>query len=245
MPTEERQLRLSVKSIALIDAGVRVIAPEGAVYSTNPRKADATDGKSYIIKGPETEIVTAEVCAHLLADLVELKVPDFGIADVDGQLYFASQEIQVRNAESFIRRNRIENADILTQTIVFDIWLANRDRNIWNFVGQTPANTGKIGLFAIDFEKSAALCERTPLVSIPMIDPKLFWPRGDLGQLMRGAVRPQARIERIRSLTREQISHCVTVTAAHVPQFTWGDSTIEVLRRRSTAIESLCREVWQ
>lgn len=45
----------------------RVLSPEGVVYSTDPRTAEGENGVSYFTKGPNIEIVFAEIAGCMLA----------------------------------------------------------------------------------------------------------------------------------------------------------------------------------
>ena len=180
------QLELALKIIQLIEPGEKVLGPPNIVYSTNPKIADAMDGYKYFVKGPDAEVVAAEACAHLLAGVVDLSVPVFGIAEVDGQVYFASREIEIRNASSFIERQKVQNRDILHHTIAFDVWIANTDRNLGNFVAESISGSSQVRALPIDFEKARTICERTPIVSVPMIDPRRLWPREALGEMLTG-----------------------------------------------------------
>lgn len=240
-----RQLELSLKSIQLVDPGQKVIGPDGVVYSTNPKTAVGLDELTYFLKGPEIEIVAAEAFAHLLARLVDLPVPDFGLARIDDDTYFASLEAQIRNVGHFLANGKITNPQTLQETIVFDVWVANTDRNLGNFVGQVTPNPNHVRILPIDFEKSASIRERTPIVQIPMIPVRDFWPSEDLGRIASGSRLPEDFCGRIAAVTSNQITHCAGVVAAHLPQYEWGDSTVRVLKTRASQIVRLCREVWR
>lgn len=245
MATPPRQLELTLKSIELLDPGQKITGPPNVIYSCNPRIAGGLDNFGYVLKGPDIEIVAAEACAHLLAQAVELPVPEFGVAPIDGNMYFASREVQIRNVQRFLAARKIQNPATLYETIAFDVWVANTDRNLGNFVGEMAANEGAVRIVPIDFEKSATIRERTPIVSVPLIEPRRLWPHDDLGRIACGGQIPDAFCEKIAALPRARIDHAMQVATAHLPAFTWGDNSAQVLEVRARRIRQLCREVWR
>ncbi len=245
MSADAAQHDLFLRTVQLIEPGQKVTPPRGIVYSTDPKTALGTDNNPYFLKGPATEVVVAEAAAHLLARVVELPVPDFGLASIDGQNYFASKGIKFRNVELHLQLGKIANPQALTDTIVFDIWIANCDRNMGNFVGEVAENPDSVRIYPIDFEKAATLRERTPLVSVPQIEPRRFWPRNSLGTLLAGRSIPRPFCDRVSAVTTSQVARCIETLAAHIGPINWAESSIQVLVSRAANIHMLCSEVWR
>jgi hypothetical protein len=240
------QYPLTLNVVQLLEPGQKVEAPGNIVYSTSPKTAVGLDGHDYILKGPEIEIIVAEAAAYLLARIVRLPVPEFGIASIGDQPYFASRKAHIRNVEAYIRRGALTNTDVLLETIVFDVWIANVDRNMGNFVGDVAdMEARRVRLLVIDFEKAACLRERTPLVIVPTINPRKLWPKDALGQILTGRPCPREFCDRIASVSEGEISHSLDMVARHVPGIPWMDSCIQVLRRRAEEIHHISREVWR
>jgi hypothetical protein len=246
------QKQLFCPVIQLLDEGTKVTAPENVVYSTDPRKATALDGLTYFVKGPGYDIVVAEAVAHLLARDVGLRVPDFGIVlpGQDQLPFFASREVPqcLREVDSWILRERVTNSDLLPRLVVFDVWVANKDRNIGNIVGsqvQTGAGT-KITLVAIDFEKSIAIRGPYPLATVNTIPPSKFWPSGTLGEIVEGMATPEDFCATIEGVTESQVETAFASVESHFGMpVEWKESTIQVLKGRSEKIRSLIAEVWR
>ena len=246
------QTSLFCPLIDLIDEGTPVSAPEEVVYSTQPRKATALDGHCYYTKGPDLNIVTAELVAHQLALELALNVPEFGIAFpdlVDGPL-FASKEVPRchRQVDPWIKRDRVTNPGMLPLLIAFDIWVMNKDRNIGNLVGheQLAPSAGRIAIVAIDFEKSMALRGPYPLTATPNIDPRSLWPSGTLGQMMTGAPLPNDFCASIGKVGAERILDAFARVEARINQeIPWKAGSVQLLSMRSKRIINLVKEVWR
>lgn len=239
------QFPLTLKIIEILEPGQKVEGPRNVVYSTSPRVAPGSDGQYYIVKGPSVETIVAEATSYLLAAHVGLPIPEFGIASIDGSPFFASREVHLRNVSTFIERALVKNPDALVETVVFDIWTANTDRNMGNFVGEWAADgRNEVRVCAIDFEKSACLRERTPLVIVPTIDQNKFWPRDALGRILAGRPLPVAFCDRIAAVTERTINGCLELVRAHV-DIPWADSCARVLRNRARSIRRLAEEVWR
>jgi hypothetical protein len=52
-----------------------VISGTGLVYSTNPKRATGEDSVDYFVKGPDVDMVFAELAGCILANAVGLTVP--------------------------------------------------------------------------------------------------------------------------------------------------------------------------
>src|SRR6266566_343750 len=79
-------------NLATFDDPVR--SPIGIVYSTNPRRAEAENEVSYFIKGPDPEIVFAEIAGCTLAREVGLPVADVAACCVNGGTYAGSARVR-------------------------------------------------------------------------------------------------------------------------------------------------------
>lgn len=239
------QLPLTLRMVEVLEPGQKVEGPANVVYSTSPTVAPGSDGYDYFLKGPEAETLVAEATSYLLAAFLGLPVPEFGIASIDGAPFFASRAVMLRNVSTFIERSWVANPSVLVETVVFDIWTANTDRNMGNFVGEWAGDGQReVRVCAIDFEKSACLCERTPLVIVPTIDQDRFWPRDTLGNALAGRPLPVLFCDRIAAVTEDSIRRCLDLVTAHV-DIPWADSCVRVLKNRAQSIRRLAQEVWR
>lgn len=236
---------LFLPSIGLVDSGQPVEAPSNIVYSTAPRTALSMDGQHYVLKGPDINVVVAELSAYVLAGLANLPVPEFGIAATAEGTFFACREVKIRNVSHWITAGKLTNASILVQTVVFDIWIANVDRNFGNFVGLSLLSDGRIELRAIDFEKSVALRGKYPLTTVPMVEPKDFWPRESLGELLKGKPIPHEFCDTIRSIPGDAILRALNTVSASIPGMDWAESSEKVIKSRANDIHKLVRDVWR
>lgn len=236
--------------IRLLEEPQPVTPPQGLVYSTNPMHARATDGHTYILKGPETSVVFAEAACYQLAALVGLSVPPCRLCTLpgSGSVVFASRELRTRSAlETIVRTGRTLNPELLEETIAFDVWVANEDRNMGNIVGEPHVTngTGIVRLYAIDFEKAAVLAgiDRFSVTAMPAAK---FWPTGVLGDLCGGLTVPTEFCGRISEVQRPAIAGLVqqTVWDLNMPQVPWIDTAIDVLVQRAARIVALVHEVW-
>src|ERR1051326_3318565 len=78
-----RQFSFCVTQLMTLDS--HMSAPSGIVYSTNPRKAEAVNGKTYVVKGPELETVFAELAGCMLAATVGIPVPPVAVCVADDE----------------------------------------------------------------------------------------------------------------------------------------------------------------
>jgi hypothetical protein len=170
----------------LITIDDRVLSPEGVVFSTDPRRAEAENEVPYFIKGPDLATVFAEISGCMLAREAGLPIPDVAACEFEGDVYAGSARVDdaVRDVEPWLNRpQQIRNFDDLFSTLVVDVWLANKDRNIGNVLGR-PWRGAKVEFVFIDFEKSIAL-HPSPTVSSTMLEPRALWPSGILGRELR------------------------------------------------------------
>jgi hypothetical protein len=234
----------------LIEEPTRLIPPPGLVYSTNPQHARATDGHTYVLKGPDPKVVFPEAVCYELAGLLNLSVPACGLCNIPGRegAFFASRELRTRTAiEGFIHRGKVVNAELLAQAVAFDVWIANIDRNAGNIVGEPQASngTGLLKLFAIDFEKSQILAgvDRFTVTALPL---ERFWPTGVLGQVCGRQPIPADFCARIARMSGEDIGAILhaTIWDLSMPEVPWIDSAVDVLTHRANRISALVTEVW-
>ena len=220
------------------------------VYSTDPRRAEGADEVSYFIKGPDIEIVFAEIAGCMFAREVSLTVPDVAACEFAGETYAGSRKVDdaIRDIAPVLnRRQTVRNFDDLFRTIVVDIWLANKDRNVGNVLGDPRQGLGKIEFVMIDFEKSITL-RRYPTVSTPLLEPRELWPSGVLGNELRSQkplLPPADIIARINSVTTERCAEIINDVegAMNVP-IEWKDGSIDVLSYRAARIQGLAEELW-
>lgn len=240
-----------VGSIELFTIDGRVSAPSGVVFSTDPRRAEGEDGNSYFIKGPELEIVFAELAGCELAREIGLNVPNVVACRWDGETYAGSQAVEasIRDVGPFLQRtDRAVNFSDLYTTQVVDVWLANKDRNLGNVIGKpTSQSMSKIELVFIDFEKAATL-RPTPTMLSTVLEPRLLWPSGILGTALRThklMMPPPAGILRVSQMTREKCSEVLLQAQAAIgTPVPWLDDSVHALIHRANRIQQLAEEVW-
>lgn len=225
-----------------------VIGELGKVFSTGPEVAIGEDGKTYYIKGRNSPIAFSEVVGCRLAALVGLKVPTAHVASFNGDLYAAVESVPAasRNLRPWLRdQSRIANGRHLFEVIAVDTWLVNDDRNMGNIVGSGIGH-GRIEVFMIDFEKSRTLGEN-PFLSSGGIALARLWPTEELGAILRESRPPRCPdsiLNRIGTVSLEQLNDSVLPVAAELPFIQWHDSSVEVLLRRAQRIVSLVEAVW-
>lgn len=227
-----------------------VKGPPGMVYSTRPKVAEATDGFRYFLKGPDPRVVFAEALCYELACLLELYVPEHAVCmhPETREVLFASREKCVRSGiQELIDEGRVTNADLLAGVIVFDVWVANKDRNMGNIVGDPVHGNGRgtVTLYAIDFEKAMAV-RSDDRFSVAAIDPSSLWPREDLGRLCTRRPVPGGLCDRVAGLARDVIAGTIEQTIQDLEYMSvpWRRTAEDVLVERSTKIHELVREVW-
>lgn len=223
-----------------------VVAPVGLIYSTSPRRAEGENRRSYFIKGGDKETVFAELAGCVLASAVGLPVPAVALCEFEAQLFAGSEDLRgVRDVSFWLeRREKIENLPDLLSAVVVDTWLANRDRNWHNLIGES-SGSDKVRLYFIDFEKSVTL-RPFPLMSLAGVEPVDLWPSGELGTLVRswGYLHPPQDI--IRKISEFNVQHCRAILAplAEMVGIDWLESASEALSRRAAHIQGLVEAVW-
>jgi hypothetical protein len=164
----------------------------------------------------------------------------------EGEQFAGSRDLRgVRDVSNWLRvRDKIENLTDLLSVIVVDTWLANRDRNWNNLIGES-AGGDRLRLFLIDFEKSVAL-RPLPLLSTADVADRDLWPSGELGTLIRSWNYLHPPMEPLRRISRLDRNECSALLApiAEGVAIDWFDSTLEALTRRAAQIEVLVEGVW-
>lgn len=229
-----------------------VSGPVGIVFSTQPRVGQGQDGKEYVIKGPDPEIVFAEIMGCLLASHVGIPVPDVALCRFQGDSLCGSCKVQSigRNAEPWLRQPaRTTNFPDLYSAIVVDAWLANNDRNMGNVIVQASNRRDQASFVLIDFEKSAAL-RSNPVISSSLVDPKTLWPTNELGQLLktrRPLSPPPGTIQKIKAFTENEagVRKLIDMVVDAYTPINWSDGSVTAVVRRGQNIARIAGEVWE
>ncbi len=243
---------LLVREVALISHGGPVEAPEGIVYSTQPRTALDLDGNHYVTKGTgDVGMVVAELVGYKLAELLKIPVPGFGVGrfGADGEPLFVSEMVgdAQRDVAPWLKKKLVTNGDAVLRLLALDVWIANNDRNMGGLLGRpVQSEPGKIEIVAIDFEKAQVVRHDTPLVGIPLMNPKAFWPTGTLGKLCREVLNLDVGIvTEFAGFTDGQVGQVVDSCVAAVGDgFTRRDSVCFTLRKRLAKLTDLVKEAW-
>lgn len=235
----------------LIEEGQEVTPPDGLVYSQHPRRSLAQNEQTYFVKGPDINVVVPEVICHLLAPYVGLQVPEFALArrtSVAG-LFFASREIVgFRSVESFLKQGRVQNPDLVKLMHLFDVMVANQDRNLGNLVGESSKNprNANVRLVAIDFEKAEAFRGNYPLTTVPTIIPSRLRPSGILGGILQDDKTMGPHFEAIEKIEAGHVATAfATLEAAIGHQIDWKESSVPLVAQRARNIRNLFAEVWR
>ena len=219
------------------------------VYSTSPQRAVGEDDESYVVKGPELEVVFAELAGCVLASAVGITVPAVRSCRISSYTLAGSREVvpNLRVIEPFLRSpKRVVNFAEVFEAIVVDIWLGNVDRNMGNVIGH-PMEQGKIEFVFIDFEKSTTL-RPNPTINSAIIDPRQLWPSDQLRDRLANhkPLHPPGetmnRVSRIDAATCLSLIQPVAESLGGVP---WVESTVDVLSSRANRIRPLAEAVWK
>lgn len=234
--------------IDIFDAPRPVRGAQGIIYSTNPQVAITEKGKCFL-KNHNPEIVFAEAVCYALANAANLDVPRcfFCREGPNGRLLFGSAEKKCRfPVDVLIRRGLICNPHVLSQTIVFDTWVCNIDRNVGNYVAElTEGASGKFRLFAIDFEKSE-VCRGKGSLVLAGVSPRKCWPTESLGQLCRPLTIPREFCNAIQSIgdtALEDIVNGLSIELSWRPT-EYLENCIYNLKERKQKLIDLVREAW-
>jgi hypothetical protein len=240
-----RPFSFDVIDLATLDD--KIGGDSGLVYSTSPQKAIGKDDESYIVKGPDTEVVFAELAGCLLADAVGITVPIARACRISNVVLAGSREVSnLRLVEPWIGKpHKVINYAEIFAAIVVDVWLGNVDRNMGNVIGE-PVERDQIEFVFIDFEKSAAL-RRYPLVSTTLIDPRQLWPSNQLGRSIMNEKPlhpPGETMQRIQELNSPACLQLIQPVIDALGLVDWVESSVEALARRARDIQPLTEEVW-
>jgi hypothetical protein len=237
--------------VELVEAGEEVVPPHGVVYSQHPRRSMGRDGRIYFVKGPELNVVVPEVISHLLAQYVELRVPEFVLATSEsaGAFFFASREVSgFRAVDSWLAAGRVQNPDLVPKMHLLDVLIANHDRNIGNLIGENirGQSNAAIELVAIDFEKAEALRGDYPLTTVPTIGPKTLRPTGILGVILQRERDMAPHFAAIEKIGRDDVLAAFEkLEAAIGHQIVWKDGSAQLIAQRARDIRKLLAEVWR
>lgn len=205
-----------------------------------------------MLKGPDHQVVFSETIAYELAATVGLRVPAYGLCHVpwgDG-IYFASEKLGHRHSlELLWPTEKIANRELLSQVIVFDIWIANIDRNIGNLVYDSfvDGSETRLIIYAIDFEKSEVLRGDKDRFTIEALPLENMWPRETLGKLCNGLPVPYEFCTRIESITEDEVATAFGVWEDDLglPRIEWSERARSHLMSRARRIRNLVHEVWR
>jgi len=235
--------------LRLISGGDAVKGPDGIVYSTAPESWLADDGNHYVVKGPGVGLVAAEAVSYQLARAVGLAVPEFVLGQKEGEsdLYFASRKMDLRDIEPWLSMDRAKTLASVARIVVFDVWVANRDRNLGNLLPPHSSHTGSDEVVAIDFEKAVSLCSPHPIVETATVAPAELWPSGELGQTLRGTGLPGAFVAELRALPEATVEAAVASVSNTIgaSKFGWAANSQQTLLRRLADLGNLVAGSWQ
>lgn len=229
----------------------KAVESEGlTIYASNPRQALCDDGRRYVLKGPDLAQIVAEYMGYTLAKHVELPVPEFALCrpNASSEVLFASRmsDRALRfPADSMLRIDK-SGIGLLADCVVFDVWVANEDRNPGNIIGEPIGGFANpsISYLLIDFERSLLLSGTSGL-EVNMFSPSRFMPKPALKDLLpRPAVR-SALLDRIGSVTPAIIlGHFTDLENAIGERISWRDSATHHLVSRATKLTTLVREAY-
>jgi hypothetical protein len=229
--------------IRLYDQPVEAIPIPGVVHRTRPRVTQATDDRSYFLKGPDSQTVIAEALGYEFAQMVGLSVPRAALCRIPGrsEIWFASEDAGIRSGvERLLFAPVAANPELLGACVAFDIWTVNRDRNMGNIVAQ-PLGGGRVRLQAIDFEQAEILCG-TDRFTIGTIDAAACLPRGALADCCIGMAFPEATCDVINQVQRDAIADVVDRLAVDLGNdIEWKPRAVDLLEHRARSIRDLVR----
>lgn len=232
----------------LITVNSPVSSPAGIVYSTNPHLAEAVNGKTYFVKGPQPEIVFSEIAGCLLSASLAIPVPAVALCSAEANKFAGSEKVEhaFRDASVPLKKpENIVNIQDLYNVIVVDSWLGNTDRNLGNVLAVTSGE--KLALVMIDFEKSAAL-RPSPRIQSSLIEPRNLWPTAELGEYakrMKPLYPPPAILKMIRETTEERCRNILQPLLNALDSVTWADDSIGALVTRGGNIDKIVEAVWR
>lgn len=207
-----------------------------------------------VVKGPDLGVVFSEAAGYTFATGLGIPVPPFGVCQVPGEdgLSFCCKKLRGRfPIDHWVEHELAANNEMIPQTIVFDIWVGNHDRNMGNFIedaGELRAAGQDDGtmIFAIDFEKSAVLRGEPDWLTLNAWPATRFWPSDDLGRLCRRFEPSEDCMAKIEAMSDDEIDG--TLRRVHfdmdAPTIPWLDRTIRTLSERRDRLRDLVHEAW-
>jgi len=241
-------LEFSFCTTDLITVDAPVSSPAGIVYSTNPHKAEAVNGKTYFVKGPQLEIVFAEIGGCLLAASLGIPVPAVALCSADANRFAGSEKVEqaFRDASVPLKRpQKITNLEDLYNVIVVDSWLGNTDRNLGNVLAVGSGES--LALVMIDFEKSAAL-RPLPRIQSTLLEPRSLWPTAELGEYarrMKPLYPPPAAVRAVGAMNEERCRSTLEPLLLSLGRVPWADDSIAALASRAGNISRIVEAVWR
>jgi hypothetical protein len=233
--------------VELLTFDEKVTSGSGLVYSTDPQTALDSDGETYFVKGPEPEIVFAELAGCVLANAVGLTVPCAKACTFSNGIFAGTKAVSaVRVIEPYLRKPALtKNYQEVFDAIIVDVWLANADRNMGNIVGY-PGDGERLELVFIDFEKSTAL-RPSPIINSTMIEPRKLWPSDELGVLLRNSkplTTPTRVLESIEVMDENACNLLIHPVSEALGGVEWATDCAAALGRRAKRIRNLAEELW-
>jgi len=233
----------------VLTIGPEASAQANVVYSTAPRQAECHGG-TYFIKGPDLDMVFAEVVGCELARLAGLLVPEVAICVTGEERYAGSKMLQncIRDVSPWLRRNSDpEYIQDSLRAVVVDVWLCNTDRNLGNIL-VSPSGQERHKFYFIDFEKSVVLRSPHSFIESAMKPDRELWPSGDLGTILRqhkGLIPPLDVIQRIHHFTNAEITSIVNDASLKLGGIHWAENSAAAIVHRASKIEELANRVWE
>lgn len=251
MPALLPAVGVAPQRIALTRFVRGIVEPSGIVYSTSPELwADAFD-TFFVVKGPDTTLVAAELVCHMLAAHVEVSVPPYAIATHPQHAapFFASQWLESanRDAEPFLKMSKPTSLEQLAMVVLLDLWVVNDDRNIGNILAvPVEGEERPPDIVAIDFEKALVARSRFPVTESPTVPIERLQPKGPLGTYASRTRRPVELIHTIKRLPDMAIQNIVDSAQSLIgPEYSWADGTATALIQRRDRLEEMASEVWR
>jgi hypothetical protein len=241
-------LEFSFCATDLITVDSPVSSPAGIVYSTNPHKAEAINGRTYFVKGPQLEVVFAELSGCLLAAALGVPVPAVALCAADTEKFAGSERVEqaFRDASVPLKKpEKIANIQDLYNIIVIDSWLGNTDRNLGNVLAVVSGE--RLILVMIDFEKSVAL-RPLPRIQSALIEPRSLWPTAELGEYaraMKPLYPPPAAIQAVGAMNEERCRRTLQPLLDCIGNVPWANDTVGALASRAGNIGKIVEAVWR
>ena len=200
------------------------------------------------MKGPQLEVVFAEIGGCLLAARLGIPVPSVAICLADADKFAGSEKVEqaFRDASVPLKRpEKITNLQDLYNVIVVDSWLGNTDRNLGNVLA--VASGERLTLVMIDFEKSAAL-RPLPRIQSTLLEPRSLWPTAELGEYarrMKPLYPPPTAIQAVETMNEERCRNTLQPLLLALGRVPWADDSIAALASRAGNISKIVEAVWR